>query len=82
MFSLTFPYCLGPTIHLCHKLDTKGNKKTLKKNPLNQPFSGLVTLDRMTFNGKHNLLLLPRSHNPPMSQTGYKRKKKTLKKNP
>jgi hypothetical protein len=43
-----FPLLFGYHYLLCHKLDTKGGEKhTLKKNILNQPFIGLVTLDKM-----------------------------------
>jgi hypothetical protein len=45
-----FPMLFGSLYLLCHKLGTKGGeKKALKKTLLSQPFSGLVTLDKMAF---------------------------------
>jgi hypothetical protein len=45
-----FPMLFGSLYLLCHKLGTKGGeKKALKKTLLSQPFSGLVSLDKMAF---------------------------------
>jgi len=54
LLSITFPYCMGPIIHLCHRPNTKG-KKCFKKTTLIYPFNGLITLDIMPL--KENTIL-------------------------
>jgi len=58
MLSVTFPCCLGPTIHLCRKPDTRGNKKHFKKTP-KSTLRWIGYPARVAFKGKRSPLRWP-----------------------